>query len=79
MCCLSPSESIDKIAQEHLHELPRSPRLSAVNRRYSTWRRPAASYLLFEQGFCRKLIELGVRDAEAKAEQIKQFFAADIQ
>ena len=34
-----------------------------------------ASYLLFDGGFARDLIELGRADAQAKADQIRQFFA----
>ena len=34
----------------------------------------AASYLLFEPGFCSKLIAMGMRDALAKVDEIKQFF-----
>jgi len=34
----------------------------------------AASYLLFEPGFCRKLISMGMRDALAKEAEIKHFF-----
>jgi NTE family protein len=73
---ISPSESIDLIAQEHLAQLPRSLRLflrltGATARGGGA---SAASYLLFEQGFCRKLIDLGMRDALAKETDIKGFF-----
>jgi NTE family protein len=73
---ISPSESIDKIAQNYLHELPRSLRLflrltGATARGGGS---SAASYLLFEPGFCRELIDLGMRDAQAKKDEIRQFF-----
>jgi NTE family protein len=73
---ISPSESIDKIAQNYLHELPRSLRLflrltGATARGGGS---SAASYLLFEPGFCRELIDLGMRDAQAKEDEIRQFF-----
>jgi len=73
---ISPSESIDLIAQEHLSQLPRSLRLflrltGATARGGGS---SAASYLLFEPGFCRKLIDLGMRDALAKETDIKVFF-----
>ena len=77
---ISPSESIDKIAQEHLHEMPRSLRLflRLTDATARSGGSSAASYLLFEPGFCRKLIELGARDAEANEEKIRQFFATEI-
>ena len=73
---ISPSESIDQIAQNYLHELPRSLRLflrltGATARGGGS---SAASYLLFEPGFCRELIDMGMRDAQAKEDEIRQFF-----
>jgi NTE family protein len=35
-----------------------------------------ASYLLFEPGFVRALIELGERDAHARREELLAFFSA---
>jgi len=73
---ISPTESIDSIAQEHLHELPRSLRLflSLTGATAQGGGSSAASYLLFEPGFCRKLIDMGMRDALAKETDIKEFF-----
>ena len=73
---ISPTESIDQIAQEHLHQLPRSLRLflRLTGATAQGGGSSAASYLLFEPGFCRKLIDLGMRDALAKEDEIKQFF-----
>lgn len=73
---ISPSQSIDQIAQEHIHELPRSLKLflkltGATAQGGGT---SAASYLLFEPGFCRKLIDLGYQDALAQEDSIKTFF-----
>ena len=76
---ISPSQSIDQIAQEHIHELPRSLKLflkltGATAQGGGT---SAASYLLFEPGFCRKLIDLGCQDALAQQDSIKTFFELD--
>jgi NTE family protein len=73
---ISPSQSIDQIAQEHIHELPTSLKLflkltGATAQGGGT---SAASYLLFEPGFCRKLIGLGYSDALSKRTQIERFF-----
>jgi NTE family protein len=73
---ISPSQSIDQIAQEHIHELPRSLTLflrltGATAQGGGT---SAASYLLFEPGFCRKLIELGYQDALTQQDAIETFF-----
>ena len=72
---ISPSQSIDQIAQEHIHELPRSLKLflrltGATAQGGGT---SAASYLLFEPGFCRKLIELGYQDALTQQDAIETF------
>jgi NTE family protein len=74
---ISPSQSIDQIAEEHIHELPRSLKLflkitGATAQGGGT---SAASYLLFEPGFCRKLIALGHQDALGQEEAIREFFA----
>ena len=73
---ISPTESIDSIAEEHIHQLPRSLRifLSLTGATAQGGGSSAASYLLFEPGFCRKLIAMGMRDAQAKEDEIKQFF-----
>jgi NTE family protein len=73
---ISPTESIDSIAEEHLHQLPKSLRmfLSLTGATARGGGSSAASYLLFEPGFCRKLIAMGMRDALAKETEIKQFF-----
>lgn len=74
---VSPSVAINEIAEEHIHELPASVRVflrvTGANARGGG--SSAASYLLFEPGFCRKLLELGYQDALAQEEQIRQFFS----
>jgi NTE family protein len=74
---ISPSQSIDQIAKDHIDELPRSLklflRLTGANAQGGGT--SAASYLLFEPGFCRKLIDLGFQDALAQQSDIEQFFS----
>jgi NTE family protein len=69
-----PTRALDEIASEHVGELPRSIRLlfggSGATRRGGG---SAVSYLLFEPGFCRALMELGYHDAIARRDEIAAF------
>lgn len=72
---LSPSQSIERIAVRFLHELPRTVRFilrptGALNRSGSN----LASYLLFEEGFCRALIDLGYQDTMNRGDEVRTFF-----
>ena len=73
---ISPSQSIDQIAEEHIHELPRSLKLflKLIGATAQGGGTSAASYLLFEPGFSRKLIALGLSDALAQEDAISSFF-----
>jgi NTE family protein len=73
---ISPSQSIDRIAEEHIHELPRSLKLflKLIGATAQGGGTSAASYLLFEPGFSRKLIALGLSDALAQEDAIRDFF-----
>lgn len=73
---ITPSVSIDDLARAHAHELPRALRyiLDSTGALGAESNSSAASYLLFEPGFCGALIELGYRDAMTRSEAINRFF-----
>jgi NTE family protein len=71
---ISPSQSIDKIAERHLKEMPWTIRLllrliGAGHHSGVT----LVSYLLSEKKFCRALIDLGYQDALKRREEILKF------
>lgn len=70
----SPSQPIERLVPRYVHELPRTVRfllrgIGAMNRNGSN----LASYLLFERGFCRALIDLGYEDTMNRREEIREF------
>ncbi|HEY8520926.1 MAG TPA: patatin-like phospholipase family protein [Gammaproteobacteria bacterium] len=71
---VTPREDIRPIAERHLHELPRPVRLLlrgvGVSRRNGM---QLVSYMLFESGYTRELIDMGYRDAMAMEEDIRAF------
>ena len=72
---ISPSHPIERIAARFVHELPPMVRFvlrptGAMNRAGSN----LASYLLFEETFCRALIDLGYQDTTARAAEVRTFF-----
>jgi NTE family protein len=75
---MTPSRDVNEIARRHARELPRSLRalLRALgaNQAASTL---LLSYLLFERGFTRELIDLGYQDARARAEEIRAFLVLE--
>ena len=71
---LTPSRDVNEIARRHLREMPRALRallraLGAHNSANSL----LLSYLLFERGFTRELIDLGYQDAKTRAGEIREF------
>lgn len=71
---ISPSQRIDTIAARHREALP--PLLRAVLRGLGVMRRDGStvlSYLLFEPGFTRSLMELGYADAMARRDEVAAF------
>jgi NTE family protein len=73
-----PSEDIRDIAQRHKAEFPRSVRL--LLRGVGGMHRSGSqllSYLLFESGYCRELVELGYRDGMAQADKLLEFMNSE--
>jgi NTE family protein len=71
---IRPSERIDAIAASYARELPRAIRFLA--RRLGVLDPNGAgvlSYLLFERGYCRHLIDLGFADGMTRREEILDF------
>jgi NTE family protein len=75
---ITPSQPLERIASRFIQELPRTVRFvlrptGALNRAGSN----LASYLLFEEPFCRALIDLGYRDTLAREREVREFFAPE--
>lgn len=74
---ISPSQPIERMAVRHVNELPWTVRfllrgIGAMNRNGSN----LASYLLFEEGYCRALIDLGYQDTMARRSEMLEFLGA---
>jgi NTE family protein len=75
---ITPSQPIERVAARFIHELPRTVRFvlrptGALNRSGSN----LASYLLFEESFCRALIDLGYKDTAAREAEVREFFSLE--
>jgi NTE family protein len=71
---IRPTERMDVIAASHAQELPRAVRFLA--RRIGVLDPNGAgvlSYLLFESGYCRHLVDLGFSDGMARRSEILDF------
>lgn len=74
---ISPSQSIDNIAERYVGELPWTIRLLLRligARQHSHSGTTLVSYLLSEKNYCRALIELGYQDALKRRDEIMKFF-----
>ena len=73
---ISPSRSLDELARDHIHELPRTMRwfLERSGSIRDAGSGGALSYVLFEQGYCQQLMQLGYEDAMAQADEVRRFF-----
>lgn len=71
---IQPSQSLDELAQAHVHQLPRRIRrvldgLGALQGKGAA----LSSYLLFEPGFIHALLTLGHADAMQRADELLAF------
>ena len=72
---ISPSVSLDELAGEHTEEMPKALRLALRGQGNSPHNGSGIlSYLLFSEGYCRRLIRLGFEDAMNKQTEIRDFF-----
>ncbi len=75
---ISPSQSLDALAQQHVAELPDAARRvlgSLAGNNAAGGSAGLASYLLFEPAFIQALMALGEQDAYARKDELLAFFA----
>ncbi|MBM7454940.1 NTE family protein [Oceanisphaera litoralis] len=75
---LKPSQNLDVLTRKHFYRLPFNIRsllrLFGVDAGDATG---LASFLLFEQDYCRELIDLGYQDTQPRLEEICHFLAVE--
>jgi NTE family protein len=76
LLAINPSIEFDSIAARHIADLPKSMQrfMSTIGATGPGGGASMASYLLFEAGFCKELIEHGYRDAMELETEIRDFF-----
>ena len=73
---INPSRPLDQMAGEFVHEIPRAIKMIfGGSGNTSQSGSGILSYLLFSEGFCKALIDLGYHDAMERVDEIKDFFA----
>jgi NTE family protein len=75
---MRPSQDLGALADQHARELPFAVRallsiIGGMRRGGGT----LVSYLLFERGYCRALIDLGYRDTMARREEVARFLGIE--
>jgi NTE family protein len=71
---IMPTRDVNEVARRHVDELPRA--LRTLLRALGAHNSPNSlllSYLLFERGFTRELIDMGYEDAKARSGEIRDF------
>jgi NTE family protein len=71
---IMPTRDVNEVARRHVNELPRA--LRTLLRALGAHNSPNSlllSYLLFERGFTREMIEMGYEDAKARSGEIRDF------
>ncbi len=73
---LNPSVSLNTLAGEFRHRLPRTLRMAigSIGGTHSGGE-GLLSYLLFDAGYCSALIDLGYRDAQSKRQTLAEFLS----
>jgi NTE family protein len=71
---ITPTRDVNEVARRHVDELPRA--LRTLLRALGAHNAPNSlllSYLLFERGFTREMIDMGSADAKARSAEIRDF------